>query len=307
MGDRYLLTGGAGFIGASLTHALLARGDDVTILDSGIAAGFSYVAETAARVVEADIRDTAAVDRALEGCVGVVHLAAQASVPASIEGPLEDLGINVDASVALLDTARRHGLRRFVFASSNAVVSGHAAPTREALAPRPVSQYGAAKASVEAYLQAYHRAFGVAGVALRFSNAYGPYSGHKSSVVASFVKAYLNGGPLILRGDGSQTRDFVHVDDVAMAVVACLDAPIDNIAGEVFQVGTGSETSLLDLAHMLFEVGGGDVAIERRPPSPGDVARNVSDISKISAVLGYEPRVTLREGLAQTLEWFRGS
>jgi UDP-glucose 4-epimerase len=306
MGDRYLLTGGAGFIGASVTRALLARGDDVTILDSGVAAGFSYVAETAAQLIEADIRDAAAVGRALEGCVGVVHLAAQPSVPASIEGPLEDLGINVDASVALLDATRRRGLRRFVFASSNAVVSGHAAPTREALTPRPVSPYGAAKASVEAYVAAYHRAFGVAGVALRFSNAYGPYSSHKSSVVAAFVKAYLGGGPLVLRGDGSQTRDFVHVDDVATAVLACLDAPIESIAGEVFQVGTGTETSLLDLAHLLFEVGGGDVAIERRPPSAGDVARNVSDISKIATVLGYQPRVALREGLAQTLEWFRG-
>ena len=145
------------------------------------------------------------------------------------------------------------------------------------------------------------------GVALRFSNAYGPYSAHKTSVVASFIRAYLDGGPLIIRGDGQQTRDFVHVADVAAAVIAALDAaPAREVSGEVFQVATGIETSLLELAELLFEVGGAPVEIRHEPPSAGDVPRNVNDITKARRVLGYEPAVSLGDGLASTLDWFRG-
>lgn len=303
---RYLVTGGAGFIGSSVVRALVGRGDDVVILDSGIAAGFDHVANTGARVVEADIRDAEAVARAADGCSAIVHLAAQASVPESMADPLTDLATNVDASVSLLEAARALGVRRFVFASSNAVVGGHPPPAHELLVPFPVSPYGAAKASIEAYLSAYHKAYGLTGVSLRFANAYGPWSSHKTSVVAAFAKAYLRGGPLIIRGTGRQTRDFVHVDDVTSGVLACLDAPADKVANEVFQVGTGRETSLLELCRLLFEAGGQEVPIAHAAPSPGDVPRNVSDIGKARRVLGYSPRVSLGAGLFQTLEWFRG-
>ena len=275
------------------------------MLDSGVAAGFSNLAGTAARIVEADIRDGAALADALEGCTAIVHLAAQTSVPDSVARPMDDLAANVDASVALFEAARTHGIRRVVFASSNAVVGGHPPPAREDLVPFPVSPYGAAKASVEAYLLAYHAAYGFEGVSLRFANAYGPWSAHKNSVVAAFIKAYLRGGPLTIRGTGRQTRDFVHADDITAVVLACLDAPAELVANEVFQVGTGAETSLLELVGLLFETGGHGVPIEHAPGSPGDVPRNVSDIAKAHSVLGYSPRVSLRDGLAQTLAWFR--
>ena len=277
------------------------------VLDSGTAAGFSNVAATGARIVEGDVRDADAVGRAVEGCVGIVHLAAQASVPFSIARPLDDLTVNVDASLGLLEAAREHGVRRFVFASSNAVIGGHAPPAREELVPLPVSPYGAAKASIEAYVRAYQQAYGLEGVSLRFANAYGPWSAHKSSVIAAFVKAYLRGGPLTIRGTGQQTRDFIHVDDVTAIVLACVDASAEIVAGEVFQVGTGRETSLLELARLLFEAGGKEVPIEHAAPSPGDVPRNVSDIGKARRVLGYAPQVGLRDGLAQTIEWFSGN
>ncbi len=305
MSSRILVTGGAGFIGTSVIHALLERGDDVVVLDSGVAAGFGSVERSGAGLVRADMRDRSAVDAALVGCRSVVHLAAQAGVAQSIAEPLEDLAVNVEASVGLLEAARAAGVERFVFASSNAVVGGHAPPMHEGLVPFPVSPYGAAKAAVEAYLRAYWRAYGVAGVALRFANAYGPWSAHKSSVVAAFVKAYLAGEPLVVRGTGRQTRDFVHAADVAAIVLASLDAPADLVAGEVFQVGTGVETSLLTLAQTLFEVGGREAAIENGEASPGDVARNVSDIGKARRALGWAPRVSLRDGLGQTLQWFR--
>lgn len=286
-------------------HALLERGDDVVVFDSGLAAGFGYLEGSRAAIVTADMRDTPALERALEGCGAVVHLAAQASVPQSIADPLGDLEINVRASLSLLDKARQGGVTKFVFASSNAVIGGHPPPAHEDLVPYPVSPYGAAKAAMEAYLRAYYEAFGVEGIALRFANAYGPRSAHKSSVVASFVKAYLTGGPIIINGTGDQTRDFVHVTDVSSTVLTCLDAPGAQVAGEIFQVGTGHETSLLELAQLLFEVGGAEVPLGHRPPSFGDVARNVSDITKARTTLGYVPRVALRDGLADTIQWFR--
>lgn len=306
LGDRYLVTGGAGFVGAAVTAALLDRGDEVTVLDSGVAGGFGHVESTHARLVKADIRDRRAVAEAIVGCRAVVHLAAQTSVPESITMPLEDLQVNLVATVELLELARKAGVGRIVFASSNAAVGGHPPPAHEDLIPDPVSPYGAAKASAEAYLRAYHHVHGIEGVALRFANAYGPRSAHKSSVVAAFVRAYLDGGPIVIRGDGRQTRDFVHVTDVTSVVVAALDAPSASVAGEVFQVGTGRETAVLELAEQLFEVGGHSVQIEHQPPSAGDVPRNVSDISKAQRILNYEPRVALRDGLADTLDWFRG-
>jgi UDP-glucose 4-epimerase len=291
-------------IGAAVVNALLNRGDEVVVLDSGVAAGFAAIAGTGAALVEGDIRDPQAVARALSGCDGVVHLAAQASVPQSIADPIGDLGINVDASISLLEAARAKDVRRFVFASSNSVVGGHHPPVDESLVAQPVSPYGAAKASVEAYLRAYFEAYTLETVALRFSNAFGPWSAHKTSVVAAFVKAYLRGGPIQINGTGRQTRDFVHVDDVTSVVLACLDAPAQNVAGEVFHVGTGRETSLLDLAQLIFDVYGHQVEIEFAPASPGDVPRNVSDVSKARHILGYAPQVELRDGIGRTLRWF---
>jgi UDP-glucose 4-epimerase len=302
---RILVTGGAGFIGASVVRALLDRGDDAVVLDSGVACGLASIDQTRATILNADLRDRDALARALDGCAAVVHLAAQASVPASIARPLDDFDINVDGSLALLEAARARDILRIVFASSNAVIGGHPPPAHEGLVPFPVSPYGAAKAATEAYLRAYHHAFGMETVALRFANAYGTWSAHKTSVIAAFVKAYLRGGPLVINGTGRQTRDFVHVDDVAAMVIACLDAPADLVAGEIFQVGSGTETSLNQLAKLLFRVGGRAVPIEHGPASPGDVPRNYSDIMKARQVLGFAAKVGLRDGLLRTLDWFR--
>jgi UDP-glucose 4-epimerase len=303
--SRILVTGGAGFVGSSVVHALLERGDEVVVLDTGVAAGFGHVTDSAARVIEGDISDRSKVDAALAGCDAIIHLAAQTSVPQSIADPLHDLEINVNGSVGLLEAARAAGVARFVFASSNATVSGHTPPVHEGLVPFPVSPYGAAKAAVEAYLRAYGKAYGLETIGLRFANAYGPRSAHKSSVVASFVKAYLGGGPLEIRGSGEQTRDFIHVSDVAAMLLTCLDAPPGLVAGEILQVGTGVETSLLTLAQTLFEVGGHEVAIEHREPSAGDVARSVGDVEKARRVLGWTASVALQDGVDETLKWFR--
>jgi UDP-glucose 4-epimerase len=299
------VTGGAGFVGSAVVHALLGRADEVTVLDSGVAAGLTHLDGLSVHIVAGDIRDTAKIAEALAGADAVVHLAARTSVPDSIEDPLEDMAVNVVGTVELLDAARRQGVGRFVFASSNAVTSGHPPPAREDLLPRPVAPYGAAKAAVESYLAAYHDAFGMETVSLRFANAYGPRSRHKTSVVSAFIEAYLDGRPLVIYGDGLQTRDFVHVDDLAALVVRCLDAPPAQVAGEIFQAGTGREASLNVLAELIFRLGGAPAPIEHRPARAGDVARNYSDVSKAGRVLDHHPRVDLTEGMADTLDWFR--
>jgi UDP-glucose 4-epimerase len=302
---QYLVTGGAGFIGTAVVRSLLERGGRVAVLDSGGAAGFGYLDGLDVNLVEGDVRDHVALKRAVAGCEYVVHLAAQPSVPASIEAPMADHDVNVLAALRLLEAARAAGVRRLIFGSSNAVVAGHPPPASERLTPLPVSPYGAGKAAVEAYLSAYHRAYGLEAVALRFANAYGPWSLHKSSVVASFIRAFLDGGPITVRGDGRQTRDFVHVRDVAALILRCLDAPSEAVAGEVFQAGTGRETSLLDLVDLLSRVGGREVAVQWLAAAPGDVERNFSDVSKARRVLDFRARVELPDGLAETLDWFR--
>ncbi|MDP8904248.1 MAG: NAD-dependent epimerase/dehydratase family protein [Chloroflexota bacterium] len=307
MSRNYTVTGGAGFVGATVVRRLLERGDGVTVLDSGEAAGFDNLdgLRERLRVVTGDVRDQTRLEDALDGAEAIVHLAARVSVPRSIDDPLDNYAANVDGTVRLLETARHRRVGRFVFVSSNATIGGHQPPMQEGLTPRAVSPYGAAKVAGEAYVYAYGRAYGLDAVSLRLSNVYGPWSAHKTSAVAAFIKAYLAGGPLVIRGSGEQTRDLVHVDDVAAAVITALDAPPDAIGGEVFQIGSGEETSLNQLAAILFEVGGRAVPIERQPPSAGDVARNFSDISKARRVLGWTPQVSLRDGIAATLDWFR--
>ncbi|MBA3779594.1 MAG: NAD-dependent epimerase/dehydratase family protein [Chloroflexi bacterium] len=302
-----LITGGAGFVGASLVRALEARGERVRVVDWGSSAGFRYLDGTAAELIEGDLLDPSVVSRAVQGVDAVFHLAARTSVPASMKAPLEDLEQNVLGTVRLLDAVRGAGASRFVFASSNAAVGLMEPPAREDAFPRPVAPYGAAKLAAEGYLHAYWQSYGLVTVGLRFSNAYGPYALHKISVVAAFLKAYLAGKPITIYGDGSQTRDFVHVDDLVDLLLRALDAPAEQVAGELFQAGTGRETTVLELAETLLRVGGREGRIEHLPPRHGDVARNFSDVGKARERLGYEPRVELDEGLRRTVEWFDGA
>ena len=304
---HHLVTGGAGFVGASLVRALEARGDRVRVLDSGRTAGFAYLRGTTAEVIEADVADATILSRALEGVDSVVHLAAQTGVPASIAAPLVDLRENVLGTVTLLDAAREAGVERFVFASSNAAVGLMEPPAREDATPRPVAPYGAAKLAVEGYLHAYHRSYGMVTTGLRFSNAYGPYGLHKISVVAAFLKAYLAGRPLTIYGDGAQTRDFVHVDDLVALVLLVLDAGADTVGGEVFQAGTGRETAVVELARTVLSVGDREGTLAHVPERHGDVARNFSDIGKAARILGYRPAVELRDGISRTLRWFEAA
>jgi UDP-glucose 4-epimerase len=248
----------------------------------------------------------------VDGVDAIVHLAARAGIDDSVRDPLGTFEANVAWSVGLLDAARLAGVRRFVFASSNAAAGDHPPPSDERDLPHPLSPYGASKLAVEAYGQAYAATYGLAACALRFSNAYGPNSLHKRSVVAAWLRAAMNGQPIEINGDGTQTRDFVFVDDLASAVIAALEAPEADVAGELFQAGTGVETTVAALAEQIVRavgeaVGnptGGPVEIRHAPARVGDVGRNVARVDKAAAVLGYRAAVPLADGLARTAAWF---
>jgi UDP-glucose 4-epimerase len=302
-----LISGGAGFIGSHLADRLVARGDRVRILDDLSIGRTEYLAGIRHELIRAALADAGAVRSAVTGVDMVVHLAARAGIPDSVGDPLGTFAVNVDQTVRLLDAARLAGARRFVFASSNAATGDHAPPADETDLPHPLSPYGASKLAGEAYCQAYAATFGLAACVLRFSNAYGPHSLHKKSVVATWLRSALVGAPITIHGDGQQTRDFVYVCDLAAGIVAALDAPEVAVGGEVFQLGTGIETTVNQLAASLEQAVDRSIDIRREPARPGDVRRNVSRIDKAGRTLGYRPATGLPEGLARTADWFRAA
>ena len=299
-----LVTGGAGFIGSAVTWFLAERGDRVRVLDDLSVGRTAYLADVPHDLVQASLSDPAAVERSVAGVDAVVHLAARAGIPDSVADPIGTFEVNVSQTLGLLDAARRSGALRFVFASSNAAAGDHEPPSDETDLPHPVSPYGASKLAGEAYCQAYAATFGMAACALRFSNAYGPRSLHKNSVVAAWLRAAFAGERVIIHNDGEQTRDFVFVDDVARAVVAALDAPPERVAGEVFQAGTGRETTINTLAEAVRRATGRPLVVVHGPGRPGDVRRNVARTDKAATVLGYRAAVGLDEGLTVTARWF---
>jgi UDP-glucose 4-epimerase len=302
------VTGGGGFIGASLVRALEAEGAAVTVVDDGRAAGTALLVGVAARLVPGDLGLMATrgeLQPLLAATDAVVHLAARTGVPASIADPAADFKDNVDASLALLELARRNGVERFIFASSNAAVGTAEGPISERTVPRPTSPYGAAKLAVEGYLSAYAASYGMTTVAIRFANVYGPYALHKRSVIASFLLAGLKGRPLTVYGDGSQARDLVHVDDLVRLIRASLDAPGERVAGQILQGGSGVRTPIGEVARLVADVLGPDVAVVHEAARTGDVAGAACDLTLSTELVGYRAQVALREGISSVAAWFR--
>ncbi len=312
---RIFVTGGAGFIGANLVRMLLAHGYQVTVLDNLSTGRRGYLEGLPIEMIEGDILDTALIGKAVQGHDGVIHLAAQTGVPGSLADPQRDCLINVTGTLSLLEVCRSIGSRRqrgggatpggpkFVFASSNAPLGRQPPPASEDKAPLPISPYGASKLAGEAYCLAYHGSWGLDTVVLRFGNVYGPFSAHKDSVVAKFFKNFLTKREITIDGDGRQTRDFIYVDDLCRAILLALEK---DARGEVLQIATGVETSILELAALLQEVVG--VAdIVHGKPRQGDIRRNYSSINKIKRLLEWEPTTALIRGLHETYAWFKVS
>ena len=299
---KMLITGGAGFVGANLVRLLLEQGYQVRILDNFSAGRREYLTNLNLELLEGDILDSEAVDRAVTGVAGIVHLGAQTGVPGSLADPRRDCEMNVIGTLNLLEACRHAGVGRFVFASSNAPLGRQSPPATEDKAPLPISPYGASKLAGEGYCLAYHGSWGLGTVVLRFANLYGPFSAHKKSVVAKFFKDILAQGQITIEGDGQQTRDFIYVGDLCQAILLALQS---DISGEVFQIATGVETSILDLATRIEAMLGSGVKMQYDPPRQGDIRKNYSDITKARDILSWSPALGLEEGLRETWRWFQ--
>jgi UDP-glucose 4-epimerase len=220
----------------------------------------------------------------------------------SIEDPFADFDLNARGTLGALVAAQRAGAARFVFSSSNAPLGAGAYPASEEKPTAPLSPYGASKAAGEAYCSAFHSAYGLDAVAVRFSNAYGPRSAHKSNVIPLFIRRLRAGEELVVYGDGAQTRDFVFVSDLAAGLLLAVEA--EGVGGEVFQLASGVETSVNGLISLLGEISGKEPQVRREPPRAGEILRNYSSITKARERLGFAPAVTLADGIRRTYEWF---
>lgn len=316
-----LITGGCGFIGINLVKYLAGRGYEIRILDNLSAGKEENVKILQSQnprllnvdLIIGDVRNQKVASQAVKGMDAVVHLAAHTSVVESLGNPKEDWDINVNGSLNLLEACRQNGVAKFVFASSNAAVGEQTPPIDELKMPKPLSPYGASKLAAEALCCSYYHSFGLKTVSLRFANCYGPYSDHKASVVSRFIKWAKEEKPLMIYGDGNQTRDFVHVDDVCQAIYLALTvtqqnkmtpgsrSPADDLYGGVFQIGTGIQTSINGLAELMKEMAGNKIRIIHEAERRGEIRRNYSDITKARTVLGFEPKIKLREGLYDLL------
>ncbi|MFP7754053.1 NAD-dependent epimerase/dehydratase family protein [Thermodesulfobacteriota bacterium B35] len=326
MVDNWLVTGGCGFIGTALIRYLidnhLAR--HIRILDNlsvgtreDLATSCEFTESSPSslvtplsllqvELVNGDIRDPEICEKCCKNMDIIVHLAANTGVPKSVENPRLDMECNVIGTFNMLEAARVHQVKRFVFASSGAPAGEVAPPIHEELPPHPVSPYGASKLAGEGYCSAYFRTFGIETVALRFSNVYGPGSSHKSSVVAKFIKQALAGETLEIYGDGTQTRDFIYIDDLVNALV--LAATKEGIGGETFQIATSRETTLDEITELLLKVleenGIERPKVKKTTPRQGDVKRNFSDTTKAREILGWESKKRLVEGITMAIQWF---
>ena len=322
---NWLVTGGCGFIGVALVRSLAHQGDHtVRVVDNlavgtreDLAAVYEFVEASPADVgpmdsgapvelVVGDILDEGLALRATEGADVIVHLAANTGVAPSVEDPRADCLANVIGTLNYLEAARHSDAKRFVFASSGAAVGEVEPPIHEEMPPHPVSPYGASKLSGEAYCSAYFGTFGVETASLRFGNVYGPLSNHKNSVIAKFIKRAMRGEVLEIYGDGTQTRDFIYIEDLVRAVR--LAATAEGVGGEVFQIATNAETSVQEMVEELLPAlaaaGMKDVEVRHAAPRLGDVRRNYSDTSKAARMLGWQAEVGLEEGLRRTMDWF---
>jgi UDP-glucose 4-epimerase len=305
MRDRFLITGGCGFVGANLIRVLQPEAAHIRVLDDLSLGRREDLAGADVDLVQADIRDRDAVRRALRGIDRVVHLAAHTRVVESLEAPARNFEVNVAGTFALLEEVRRSEVTTFIFASTGGAIMGEQAPpVHEGMVPRPLAPYGASKLCGEAYCSAFAGSFGLRTVSLRFSNIYGPLSWHKGSVIARFFRQILAEQPLVIYGDGNQTRDFLYVEDLCQGIR--LAGEYEGPGGEVFHVASGRECSLNELlAAMAATVAPHRLDVRHAPARAGEVSRNFASIAKATTVLGFAPKVELAEGLARTWRWFQ--
>jgi UDP-glucose 4-epimerase len=302
-----LVTGGAGFVGATLVRRLVGSGHSVRVFDNYSTGHPSHLAGIDAELVEGDIRDVPALDAALAGMQAVIHLAAAGSVVASVDDPTTNFDVNVVGTFRVLDAARRAGVERTVQASTGGALIGDATPpVDESSLPRPISPYGASKLAGEGYAHAFAKAYGMRTVALRFANVYGPWSARKRGAMTLFFRALDAGEPIVIYGDGSASRDYTHVEDISHALELALRRDVPG--GTVLHIASGVETTVTELASLCRAAAGRpDHPVEYRPRRTGEVDRNFASYDLARKVLGYEPSIGREAGIRSTWQWFSES
>ena len=309
---QVLITGGAGFIGSHTADALLAQGFTVRVLDNfsnGKHANLDTLALADGRLslIQGDVRDAATADAAAKGVDAVLHLAAQVSVPRSVADPVESSTHNIAGFLNVLDAVRRHKVPRMVYASSAAVYGvPEALPLTEANTAKPLSPYGLEKFINDQYAALYRDLYGVSSVGMRYFNVYGPRQDPKSpyaGVISKFADGLEGANPLRVFGDGSQTRDFIYVGDVARANALALQADVTG----VLNVGTGTSVTLLELIDAMKEAFGKPAVVRHEPPATGDIAHSATDPARLRQTLGWQPATTFVQGLRALAESLRNT
>ena len=308
---KFLITGGAGFIGSNLVRHVLDKGHDVVVLDNFATGKRENLAEIEGRIemIEGDIRVLDTSRQAMAGCDAVFHQAALGSVPRSIKDPQTSHEVNVNGTINILEAARAEGIRRVVFAASSSAYGNQKhSPKHEGMVPMPISPYAAGKIACEAYMQGYAAAFGLETVCLRYFNVFGPRqdpAGAYAAVIPAFVSRLLRGRRPIIFGDGEQSRDFCHIENVCEANWLAAHAPAESCDGKPMNIACERRTSLNQILDQLRELMGVRVEPEYQDERPGDVKHSLADVSLAREKIGYEPKVYFEDGLARAIGWYR--
>src|ERR1700682_1290267 len=306
---RYVVTGGAGFIGSNTVDELVRRGQSVVVLDDLSAGKEENLAESRSKItfIKGSITDIEVVRKAMHEAEYVIHLAARTSVPRSVKDPIETNRVNIDGTLNVLVAARDAKVKRIVFAaSSSAYGETPPLPKVETMEPEPISPYGVTKYVGELYAQNFGRCYGLENVSLRYFNIFGPRqdpSSPYSGVLAKFCAAFLEDAPPVIFGDGEQTRDFTYVDNAVQANLLACEAP--NVSGKVFNIGVGGRFSLNQTVELLNKISGKNLEAKFEPARDGDIRDSQADISQAREFLGYDPPIAFEEGLRRTFEWYR--
>ena len=307
---NYLVTGGAGFIGSNIAEALAERGDKVRVLDN-LSTGFRRNFEDLGITdfVEGDVSDPEVVAKAVAGIDVVYHQAALASVPRSVEKPMDTNEACVTGTLNVLNESRKANVKRVIYAASSSAYGDQPFMSkRESDLPSPLSPYAVAKLAGEFYCQAFYQTYGLETVCIRYFNVFGPRqdpASPYSAVIPIFITALLEGRQPVIYGDGEQTRDFTFIKNVVHGNLLAAEAPADKVAGKKFNVANGKTVSLNSMLGQLNELLGTDVQPKFEPARVGDVRDSLADISAARKCLGYEPQVSFEDGLKQSIEFYR--
>lgn len=310
MSEKYLITGGAGFIGSNLARYLLEKGHDVVILDNFSTGKRENLAEIEKDItlVEGDVRNPQIVDQALQGVRAVFHEAALGSVPRSVLEPVLSHDVNVNGTLSVLESARKSGVKRVVFAASSSAYGDQpTSPKHEGMVPAPISPYAAGKVCCELYLQAYAAVYGMETVALRYFNVFGPRQdpfGAYAAVIPAFVSKILKEERPVVFGDGEQSRDFCYIENVCSANWLAAHAPADVCDGQPMNIACHSAVTLNQILDKLNSLMNRNVQAIYEEPRSGDIKHSLANIALAKERIGYEPLVYFDEGLERAIDWY---